>query len=109
MLLVDEAQNLEDTRRVRAHLGTLHNSKPGRTQALLACFGLTNTTDRLRELGLSRLASRHVRSIGALADDDARRSVTETLEIALAGYAVGQGPKATLTDSMAHAAPSSPL
>ena len=46
-----------------------------------------NTTDRLRELGLSRLASGHVRSIGALSDEDAKRTVTGTLEIALADFA----------------------
>ena len=86
VLLVDEAQNLNDTALTRAHLGWLHNSKPGRTQALLGCFGLANTTARLRQLGLSRLASRHTRSIGALSDEDAKRTVTGTLEIALADF-----------------------
>ena len=82
VLLVDEAQNLHDTTRVRDHLGTLHSGVKGSTQVLLACFGLANTTDRLRELGLSRLASGHVRSIGALSDEDARRTVTGALEVA---------------------------
>ena len=49
VLLVDEAQNLNDTALTRAHLGRLHNSKPGRTQALLGCFGLANTTAHLRQ------------------------------------------------------------
>ena len=53
---------------------------------MLACFGLANTTDRLRELGLSRLASGHVRSIGALSDEDSKRTVTGTLELALANF-----------------------
>ena len=87
LLLVDEAQNLSDTARVRGYLDTLHGGIHGRTQAVLACFGLANTTDRLRELGLSRLASGHVRSIGALSNENAERTVTGTLEIALAGVA----------------------
>ena len=86
LLLVDEAQNLPDTNHVRAHLDALHGGVHGRAQALLACFGLANTIDRLRELGLSRLASGHVRSIGALSAEDAKRTVTGTLELALAGF-----------------------
>ena len=86
VLLVDEAQNLHDTVRARDHLGTLHGGIRGRTQVLLACFGLENTTDRLRELGLSRLASGHVRSIGALSDEDAQQTVTGALEVALADF-----------------------
>ena len=87
VLLVDEAQNLSDTTQVRKHLGKLHGGVGGRTQVMLACFGLANTTDRLRELGLSRMASDHVRSIGALPDEDAKRTVTGTLEIAFANCA----------------------
>ena len=86
VLLVDEAQNLHDTIRVRDHLGTLHGGIGGRTQVRLACFGLGNTSDRLRKLGLSRLASGHVRSIGALSTKDAKRTVTGTLEAALADF-----------------------
>ncbi len=86
LLLVDEAQNLPDTNHVRAHLDALHGGIHGRTQALLACFGLANTIDRLRELGLSRLANGHVRSIGALSAEDAKRTVTGTLELALADF-----------------------
>ena len=92
VLLVDEAQNLHDTVRVRDHLGMLHAGIKGRTQVLLACFGLENTTDRLRELGLSRLASGHVRSIGALSDEDAQQAVTGALEVALADFAFDGSP-----------------
>ena len=95
VLLVDEAQNLHDTARVRDHLGTLHGGVSGNTQVLLACFGLANTTDRLRELGLSRLASGHVRSIGALSDEDARRTVTGALEVAF-DHAFDDGPLAEI-------------
>lgn len=91
ILLVDEAQNLGDTPRVRAHLDALHGGVQGRTQVLLVCFGLQNTTNRLRELGLSRLASDHERSIGPLASDDAKRAVTGTLEAAFADFTFDDG------------------
>ena len=87
VLLVDEAQNLDDTAVVRRHLDALHGGVRARTTVLLACFGLTNTTDCLRELGLSRLATGHVRSIGALSDKDSERTVTGTLDAAFADLA----------------------
>ena len=86
VLLVDEAQNLPDTSHVRAHLDALHGGVQGHTQVLLVCFGLRNTTARLRELGLSRLASDHERSIGVLGSEDAKRAVVGTLEAALSGF-----------------------
>ena len=92
LLMVDEAQNLSDTPRVRDHLDVLHGGVYGRTKAMLACFGLANTTDRLRELGLSRLANGHVRAIGALSNADAERTVTGTLELALADFAFDGPP-----------------
>ena len=87
VLLLDEAQNLNDTAQVRRHLDALHGGVLARTTVTLACFGLANTTDRLRELGLSRLATGHVRSIGALSGADAERTVTGTLGVALADFA----------------------
>ena len=47
---------------------------------MLACFGLATTVDRLADLGLSRLSSGHVRSIGALTNEEARQAVVGTLE-----------------------------
>ena len=91
VLLVDEAQNLEDTQHVRRHLDALHGGIRGNTHMLLACFGLANTVERLRTLGLSRLANGHVRTIGPLSNKDARRVVIGTLNVALAGYAFGHG------------------
>ena len=87
VLLVDEAQNLEDTVQVRRHLDALHGGVRAQTTVVLACFGLANTIDRLRDLGLSRLATGHVRSIGVLSDDDAKRTVAGTLDAALADFA----------------------
>ena len=91
VLLVDEAQNLEDTQHVRRHLDALHGGIRGNTRMLLACFGLANTVERLRTLGLSRLANGHVRTIGPLSNEDARQVVIGTLNVALSGYAFGQG------------------
>ena len=91
MLLVDEAQNLLDSSRVRRHLDVLHQGVRGRTKMLLACFGLQNTVDRLRELGLSRLASGHARTIGVLSNENARQCVMGTLEVALADYTFDEG------------------
>ena len=84
VLLVDEAQNLSDTAEVRRHLDALHGGVRAQVAVVLACFGLGTTTDRLQALGLSRLATGHVRSIGALSDADAERTVTGTLRVALA-------------------------
>ena len=96
ILLVDEAQNLEDTRDVRRHLDALHGGIRGNTHMLLACFGLANTVERLRTLGLSRLANGHVRTIGPLSNEDARRVVVDTLNVALSGYAFGHGSSANI-------------
>ena len=91
MLLVDEAQNLEDTHHVRRHLDALHGGIRGNTHMLLACFGLASTEKCLRTLGLSRLASGHVRTIGPLSDEDASQVVIDTLNAALSGYAFDRG------------------
>ena len=91
VLLVDEAQNLHDTLRVRDYLEVLHGGITGRTQVLLVCFGLVNTTARLAELGLSRLARGHARSLGVLSDEDAQQVVTGTLQVALANHAFDNG------------------
>lgn len=92
VLLVDEAQNLYDTKQVRDFLETVHTSTTERTQVLLACFGLGNTASHLRELGLSRLATGHKRSIDVLLDDEAKRVVRGTLEVAFADHVFAEEP-----------------
>ena len=87
VLLVDEAQNLQDTPSVRTHLEELHNDGAGETPMMLACFGLATTVDRLADLGLSRLSRGHVRSIGALTSEEARQAVVGTLEEVFACHA----------------------
>ena len=91
LLLLDEAQNVPDTNRARAHLSAIHRGVGGGVKVALACFGLSNTTERLRGLGLSRLASDHVRTLGALSDDEAEDTVRQTLALALADFTFDQG------------------
>ena len=76
---------------VRRHLNVLHQGITGKSPVLLACFGLGKTVSKLAELGLSRLASDHVRTIGALSVDDAERVVTGTLNYAFSDRAFGTG------------------
>ena len=91
VLLVDEAQNLIHSNHVVKNLSSLHGAADENTKVLLVCFGLANTVDRLLELGLSRLASDHIRTIGTLSRDEARETVTRTLEKALAHSAFDVG------------------
>lgn len=86
VLLVDEAQNLPSTDRVKTHLEALHLGIGGGTKIQLVCFGLGNTVQRLAELGLSRLASGHAKSIGVLSNDAATAVVVGTLGGALAAH-----------------------
>lgn len=92
LLLVDEAQNLPDTPMVRRHLEALHVSGTGGSSVMLACFGLGNTVERLADLGLSRLATGHVRTVGALSGEDAREVVAGTLDVVFAQHAFANGP-----------------
>ena len=91
VLLVDEAQNMPNTDRVRAHLEAMHLGIGGSTKVQLVCFGLGNTVKHLAELGLSRLASGHARLIGGLSDGAASTVVTGTLGDALMGHAFDEG------------------
>ena len=89
VFLVDEAQNLHDTPRVRDYLEVLHGGIAGDTQALLVCFGLKTTTNRLAELGLSRLARGHAPTIGVLSNEDAQQVVAGTLDVTFADCVFG--------------------
>ena len=79
LLLVDEAQNIPDTRQARDNLDSLHGADFGRAKAGLVCFGLHNTRQRLADLGLSRLAAERVVRLGALAANEASQLVDESL------------------------------
>ena len=91
VLLVDEAQNLPDTKQVRAYLSAMHNGVHGDAKVLLACFGLESTQKHLVDLGLSRLSRGHARSIGALSSKDARKAVRGTIDVALSSHTFDQG------------------
>ena len=91
LLLLDEAQNVPDTNRARAYLSAIHRGIGGGVKVALACFGLSNTTERLRGLGLSRLASDHVRTLDVLSNDEAEDTVRQTLALALADFTFGHG------------------
>lgn len=92
VLLVDEAQNLNDTAHVRGHLDALHGGVHDHAKALLACFGLENTTNRLRELGLSRLAKGTVRQWICRSAHDSLPTSLAVLDISLGGFATRGGP-----------------
>ena len=91
LLLLDEAQNVLDTPRARSYLSALHMGMDG-VKVALACFGLADTTKRLSELGLSRLASGHVRTLGMLSNDESEKTVRKTLERGLAKFTFDYGP-----------------
>ena len=91
VLLVDEAQNLADTKQVKSYLSAMHNGVNGDAKVLLACFGLESTQQRLVDLGLSRLSRDHARSIGPLSSHDAREAVRGTIEVALSDHTFGEG------------------
>ena len=86
VLLVDEAQNLADTKQVKSYLSAMHNGVQGGAKVLLVCFGLGSTQKHLVDLGLSRLSRDHARSIGPLSSKDAKRAVRGTIEVALSGH-----------------------
>ena len=80
VLLVDEAQNLNDTDMVKRHLRAFHAGVKGKAQILLACFGLGKTDGQLADLGLSRLAQGHSKTISTLPPSDAKDAVYGTIE-----------------------------
>lgn len=79
ILAIDEAQGMEDTPQVRSNLRALHGKRFATDIAILA-FGLQDTAARLRELGLSRLASGQIRHLGQMTSSDSARLVDQTLD-----------------------------
>ena len=79
ILAIDEAQSMEDTPQVRSNLRALHGKRFATDVAILA-FGLRDTAARLRELGLSRLASGQVRQLGRMTPEDSANLVERTLD-----------------------------
>ena len=79
ILAIDEAQGMEDTPQVRSNLRAIHGKRFATEVAILA-FGLQGTAARLRELGLSRLASGQIRHLGHMPSADAACLVDRTLD-----------------------------
>ncbi len=79
VLTIDEMQTVEDTPRVRSNLSAIHQRRFDANVVLLS-FGLQNTEQRLRELGLSRLSRGHVRSLATLAPEEADHLAEATFE-----------------------------
>ena len=79
ILAIDEAQGMEDTPQVRSNLRAIHGKRFATDIAILA-FGLQDTAARLRELGLSRLASEQIRRLGHMTSADSATLVDRTLD-----------------------------
>ena len=79
ILAIDEAQGMDDTPQVRSNLRAIHGKRFATNIATLA-FGLQDTAARLRELGLSRLASGQIRHLGRMHSADACGLVEQTLD-----------------------------
>ena len=79
VLSVDEMQSMEDTPLVRRNLREIH-SKRFRTNIAIVGFGLQDTAARLRRLGLSRLGSHQVETLGCMSGADASLLVDETFD-----------------------------
>ena len=79
VLSIDEMQSMEDTPLVRRNLREIHG-KRFRTNIAIAGFGLQDTAARLRRLGLSRLGSHQVETLGCMSRGDASLLVDETFD-----------------------------
>lgn len=79
VLGIDEFQTCPDTPDTRNALTALHLGEHPVPVALL-CFGLQNSRARLSELGVSRLAGRHLVELGRLSPGEGEQTMFSTLE-----------------------------
>ena len=75
MVLVDESQNLDEDAGELIHALHAQSDFP----FTLVCGGLSDTKDKLREIGVSRLGGHAILRIGALTQEEAAESVHNTL------------------------------
>ena len=75
LVLVDESQNLDDDAGELIHALHTQSEFP----FTLVCGGLSDTKDKLRDIGVSRLGGDAIVHIGTLTRDEARGSVLNTL------------------------------
>ena len=74
VIVVDEAQNIPVSSRARAIVQCLHAGDHG-SRILLACFGLSDTAQTLRRLGISRLGTGRRHELAALSAEEAAASI----------------------------------
>ena len=74
VVLVDEAQNVPVSSRTRAIVQCLHAGEHG-SRILLACFGLSDTAQTLRRLGISRLGAGRRHELASLSKEEAAASI----------------------------------
>ena len=79
VVLVDEAQNIPVSDRARAIVQCLHAGEHG-SRILLACFGLGDTVQTLRRLGISRLGTGRRHDLAALSAEEAAASIRAAFE-----------------------------
>ena len=79
ILSIKEMQRIEDTLLVRRNLRAIHG-KRFNTNIAIVGFGLQGTKARLREIGLSRLATDQVATLGCMDPTEAASLVDKTLD-----------------------------
>ena len=79
VILVDEAQNIPVSKRARAIVQCLHAGEHG-SRILLACFGLGDTVQTLRRLGISRLGTGRRHDLACLSTGETAASINAAFE-----------------------------
>ena len=79
ILSIKEMQRMEDTLLVRRNLRAIHGKRFDTNIAIVG-FGLQGTAARLREIGLSRLATDQVATLGCMDPTEAASLVDKTLD-----------------------------
>ena len=87
LVLVDEAQTFKDDGGLVLNLHTQET-----LPVVLVCGGLSDTEDKLRSIGLTRLGDESVLNLGPLSSDETRHCVARTLAAftAEAGHVTGE-------------------
>ena len=73
-VLVDEAQNIENSTAARRIVQMIH-AGPIKSRILLACFGLSDTEQKLDQLGIPRLSDNRMHNLGSLSPEAVALSV----------------------------------
>ena len=79
VLTIDELQSINDTALARRNLMAVHEKRFGVAIVVLG-FGLQNTTRKLRQMGLSRLAQKQVRTLGSMKREESEDLVLRSFK-----------------------------